>query len=150
MKARIPPPLWLLVFGAVMWFVAESAYAYSVPIPYSWAFGLSIGLIGVFCSAAGLREFSKASTTTNPLRPEEASTLVTTGIYKSTRNPMYVGLLLILSGWAVWLSSLSNVLLLIVFLLVMTELQIKPEEKALRALFGQEYDDYRRQVRRWL
>ena len=150
MKAKIPPPVWLLVFGAMMWFVAKSAFAYTVGIPYSGAIALVIGFAGIFCAGAGLREFSKASTTTNPLKPEEASTLVTSGVYKTTRNPMYVGLFIILTGWAVWLGSVSNLLLLIVFASVMTEMQIKPEEKALQELFGRAYDDYCRQVRRWL
>ena len=132
-----------------MWFVARSAYAYSVEIPYALVIGIVVGVLGFSCSAAGIREFNKAATTVNPLKPEEASTLVTGGIYQRTRNPMYVGLFLILTGWAVWLGALSNVALLIIFLLVLTELQIKPEEKALQALFGQAFDEYRQRVRRW-
>ncbi len=150
MQNRIPPPVWLLVFGGAMWFVASSDYGYRIEIPFSLLIGIAIGLIGVCCSAAGIREFNRASTTVNPLKPEEASTLVTTGIFLRTRNPMYVGLLLILTGWAVWLGGLSNLPLLLAFVLVMTELQIKPEERALQALFGQDYDDYRQRVRRWI
>ena len=150
MKAKIPPPLWLLVFGAVMWFVAKSAYGYPIDIPYALVIALPIGVLGALCSVAGIREFGRVSTTVNPLKPEEASTLVTTGVYQVTRNPMYVGLFLILTGWAVWLSGLGNLPLLIVFLLVMTEMQIKPEEKALQTLFGQEYEEYRQRVRRWI
>ena len=149
MRAKIPPPVWLLAFGVLMWFVAKSAYAYPVAIPYALIVALVIGLPGVLCATAGMREFNRASTTVNPLKPEEASSLVTTGIYQRTRNPMYVGLLLILAGWAVWLSSLSNLVLLASFVLVITELQIKPEEKALAMLFGKEYEDYTKRVRRW-
>ena len=111
---------------------------------------IAIGLIGVFVSASGIREFNKASTTVNPLKPDEASSLVTTGVFRRTRNPMYVGLFLILTGWMVWLESLGNLLMLAVFVLVLTELQIKPEERALRQLFGEEYVRYCSQVRRWI
>ena len=149
MKTRIPPPVWLLVFGAAMWFVARSTYAYPVEIPYALLIGVVVGVLGFSCSAAGIREFNKAATTVNPLKPEEASTLVTSGIFQRTRNPMYVGLFLILTGWAVWLSALSNLVLLGAFVLVMTELQIKPEETALRTLFGQDYDEYCKHVGRW-
>lgn len=150
MKTRVPPPVWMLAIGAVMWFVSRSAYAYPIDIPYALVVAIVIGLLGIACSVAGIREFRKVSTTVNPLQPDEASTLVTTGIFKATRNPMYVGLFLILAGWAVWLGSLASVPLLLVFLLVMTELQIKPEEQAMQALFGQDYEDYRGRVRRWI
>ena len=149
MKNKIPPPVWLLVFGASMWFVARSAYAYPVEIPFALVIGIVVGVIGLSCSAAGIREFNKAATTVNPLKPEEASTLVTDGIYQRTRNPMYVGLFLILTGWAIWLSGLANLVLLGVFVLVITELQIKPEENALRHLFGQSYEEYCERVGRW-
>ena len=150
MKNKIPPPVWLLAFGGVMWLVASSDYGYRIEIPYALLFALAIGIAGIYCSASGMREFNRASTTVNPLKPEEASTLVTTGIFQRTRNPMYVGLLLILTGWAVWLSGLGNLPLLLVFVLVINELQIKPEEQALQALFGKEYAAYCQRVRRWI
>ena len=150
MKNKVPPPVWLLAFGISMWFVARSGFAYRIDIPFALLIALAIGLLGVLCSAAGIRAFNKASTTVNPLNPAEASALVTTGIYRRTRNPMYVGLFLFLTGWAVWLSSPSNLVLLAGFVLVITELQIKPEEKALHEIFGEEYDAYRNRVRRWI
>lgn len=150
MQTKIPPPVWLLIIGAVMWLVAHSAYAYSIHIPFSLVLAIVIGVLGVLCSASALRLFRSADTTVNPLKPEEASSLVTNGIYAKTRNPMYVGLSLVLIGWAVWLGSLSNIVVLVLFVVVITELQIKPEEAALRELFGQEYRDYCQQVRRWI
>ena len=150
MKARIPPPIWLLAFGVAMWFVARTEFAYPIHVPYALAIAVVIGLLGISSSAAGIREFNKASTTVNPLKPEEASTLVTSGIFQRTRNPMYVGLFLVLTGWTVWLGALGNLALLIIFIVVMTELQIKPEEKALLGLFGQEYERYCERVRRWI
>ena len=150
MKTKVPPPVWALITGVVMWFVAKSAYAYSIQVPYSLVFALVIGALGLSCSVAALRLFRSVETTVNPLKPEETSSLVTNGIYGKTRNPMYIGLSLVLIGWAVWLGSLSNIPVLVIFVVVMTELQIKPEEAALRDLFGQEYQDYCQQVGRWI
>ena len=150
MRAKVPPLIWLLLFGAAMWFVAKSPYAFPVRVSYALVLAIAFGLVGAWCGAAGIRSFNKASTTFHPHKLEEASTLVTTGIYQKTRNPMYLGLLLMLTGWGVWLGSLANIALLVLFVVVMTELQIKPEENVLRKLFGQDYEDYRQRDRRWI
>ena len=150
MKTKIPPPILLVLTGAVMWLVAHSPFAFSYLIPYSSATAVVLVVLGVLTDVLSILQFRSAETTVNPLKPEAATALVRTGIFKRSRNPMYVGLLLILTGWMVWLGSLSNVLVLLVFFLLITELQIKPEEVALRRLFGHEYDDYCRQVRRWV
>jgi protein-S-isoprenylcysteine O-methyltransferase Ste14 len=86
----------------------------------------------------------------NPTQPETSSTIVTSGIYRWSRNPMYAGFLLILAGWAVQLASIAAVLLLPAFVLYMNRYQIQPEERALTDKFGAEYLSYRRRVRRWL
>jgi len=149
MKNKIPPPLLLLICGAAMWFVAHSELAYAISIPFSLVPAIVLAAIGAIVSARAIRQFKSAETTVNPLKPDTASSLVHTGIFRLTRNPMYVGLLFVLSGWAVWLGSLSNVAVLLVFMLLITELQIKPEEAALRKLFGQGYVEYCQRVRRW-
>ncbi len=150
MKPRIPPPAWLLLFGVLMWVVASSDLALKIDIPIALIPALLVAFAGILVAAAGLRQFREAATTVNPLKPEEASSLVTSGIYRRTRNPMYVGLLLVLTGWGIWLESLGNILLLALFVVVLTQLQIKPEERALGQLFGDEFDRYVREVRRWL
>jgi protein-S-isoprenylcysteine O-methyltransferase Ste14 len=78
-----------------------------------------------------------------------ASSLVVTGIYRHTRNPMYLGGLVMLSGWALFLATLSACLFLPLFVAYLTRFQIIPEEKVLRARFGTEFDDYVKRVRRW-
>jgi protein-S-isoprenylcysteine O-methyltransferase Ste14 len=149
MKNKIPPPILLLIFGIAMWFVARSGFAYPVAVPYALIIAIAVAVLGVSISVNALRQFSAAETTINPLQPDEATSLVQGGIFGKTRNPMYVGLSLVLTGWVIWLESLGNIAVLLVFVLVLTELQIKPEEAAMRTLFGDEYDDYCKRVRRW-
>lgn len=150
MKTRIPPPLLLVIAGTVMWFIAKSEYAWSISIPHAWVPALVLLAVGVSFSVTALRQFRKAETTVNPMRPEEATALVDSGIFARSRNPMYVGLLIDLTAWGVWLQSLANILVLVVFVVLLNELQIKPEEAALKKLFGEAYNNYCRRVRRWL
>jgi protein-S-isoprenylcysteine O-methyltransferase Ste14 len=94
--------------------------------------------------------FRRARTTVNPTKPESSSVLVDSGIYRLTRNPMYLGFSLGLSGWAVMLSNMFAFLLLPIFILYMDRFQIEPEEKALAAIFGRQFAVYKTRVRRWL
>ncbi len=149
MKAKVPPPILLLTTGIIMWLVAHSEFAYPVAVPYPLLLSLSVAALGIVIAVLAIRLFSAAETTVNPLSPETATSLVTNGIFSRSRNPMYVCLLLISTGWALWLGSLSNLIVIVLFVVVITELQIKPEEEALRAIFGEDYDAYCRQVRRW-
>jgi protein-S-isoprenylcysteine O-methyltransferase Ste14 len=150
MKNKIPPPILLLIFGAVMWFVAKSAFAYPFSVPYALIIAIAVAAIGMSISVSALRQFSAVETTIDPLDPEAATTLVQSGIFSKTRNPMYVGLSLVLTAWVIWLESFGNVAILLLFIVVLTELQIKPEEAAMRKLFGDEYAAYSKKVGRWL
>ncbi len=150
MENKIPPPIILILTGVVMWLVANSSFGYRVAIPYPIAFASVFVGIGFFIAFSALREFKAADTTVNPLQPESATSLVDSGIFSRSRNPMYVGLFCIAVGWAIWLGSLSNVIVLMLFVFTITKWQIKPEEEALRKLFGAEYDAYCQRVRRWL
>jgi protein-S-isoprenylcysteine O-methyltransferase Ste14 len=93
--------------------------------------------------------FLKVHTTINPLRPTQTQHLVTSGLYRYTRNPMYLGLGLMLFGWALYLGALSPFLLLPAFIWVITQMQILSEEAILQAKFGQVYKDYQQHVPRW-
>jgi protein-S-isoprenylcysteine O-methyltransferase Ste14 len=84
------------------------------------------------------------------MKPQNTTGIVTSGLYKFSRNPMYVGLLIILTGYAIWLGSVTPFLLLPLFYWLITQMQIKPEERILQQKFGQEYLDYKNTVRRWL
>jgi protein-S-isoprenylcysteine O-methyltransferase Ste14 len=110
----------------------------------------AIALMGIAFSGAGVLAFRRARTTVNPTRPEEATRLVRSGVYRITRNPMYVGLSCLLVAWAVFLSSLWALLGPLAFVLYIGRFQITPEERALAKLFASEYAAYRAEVRRWL
>lgn len=107
---------------------------------------LLAGMVGI----AGVRAFARARTTVNPLQPQAASRLVTSGIYRHSRNPMYLALLLALLGWSAWLGNAAALLLIPLFVLAMNRLQIRPEERALESLFGDAFRSYARKVRRWI
>jgi protein-S-isoprenylcysteine O-methyltransferase Ste14 len=84
------------------------------------------------------------------MKPDSTSSLVVSGIYKYTRNPMYLGFLLLLLGWAIFLSNLASFALLPAFVVYMNHFQIRPEERALGCLFAHEYQPYLARVRRWI
>jgi protein-S-isoprenylcysteine O-methyltransferase Ste14 len=112
----------------------------------AWGFALS----GIVVAGLGFLEFKRVKTTVNPTKPGSSSILVTRGVYQHTRNPMYLGFLSILFGWAIGSGSLLAFLFLPAFVLYMNEFQIKPEERALAAIFGEEFQKYRSRVRRWI
>lgn len=150
MEASVPPPIVALVFGLAMWLAARTATSFGFTIRARNAFTLFLALAGVAVVVAGIVEFRRARTTVNPLNPGSASALVGSRVYRFTRNPMYLGFAMILLGWAVHLSSALSVLGVAGFVAYMNRFQIRPEEKALRVLFGQEFDAYSERVRRWI
>jgi protein-S-isoprenylcysteine O-methyltransferase Ste14 len=149
LETRIPPPIITALIGGAMWFSPASPVLH-VPDSVRIVVALAIASIGgMVAMGAGIR-FRRANTTVNPLEPQAASSLVTTGIFRYTRNPMYLGLLFLLVAWAVLLSSPFALLGPIAFVTYTGRFQIAPEERALAALFGAEYAAYQARVRRWL
>ena len=150
LELKIPPPVVALLLGAAAWWLAPLGP--SIPWPEALRQGLA-GLLAVMGGAldfSGLVGFLRRHTTINPLRPRKSTSLVTTGPYRFTRNPMYLGLVCLLSAWAIWLAALLPWAAPVVFVLYITRFQIRPEERALTELFGPDYTDYTRRVRRWL
>ncbi len=147
---RIPPPIVMLATGAAM--SAASFVTPAIPLPAAARFG-AIGValcVGGVFGARAFAAFARAKTTINPVDIEAASSLVTTGVYGVSRNPMYVALTALLVALAL---ALSNAWLLIgpaFFVAFTTRFQILPEERVMRAKFGEAYASYRRRVRRWL
>ena len=94
--------------------------------------------------------FVRAKTTVNPLDPGSAEKLVTTGLFRFSRNPMYLGMLLALTGWVIWLGAWSAMLAPALFIWIMTAFQIKPEERSLQLKFGDQFTLYRTRTRRWI
>ncbi len=107
-------------------------------------------VLGAAISLAGVVEFRRARTTTNPLRPGAATALVVTGMYARTRNPMYLGLAVTLLAWSAWLAHPVTLLAIPGFVAWMNRFQIAAEERAIGALFGEEFQRYRNRVRRWI
>ncbi len=149
-KLLIPPPVYALMMGGLMWFLNHNFPIYHfIAMPWNWI-GIGLILISGAFDIWSILLFLKKHTTANPMKPENTTGLVTKGLYKITRNPMYVGLLVILTGYAIWLGSVSPFLVLPLYYFLITEMQIKPEEEILEQKFGQEYLNYKKRVRRWL
>jgi protein-S-isoprenylcysteine O-methyltransferase Ste14 len=127
---------------------AVPAVALSIPLPEFIALGFV--LLGATIAISGVLSFRRARTTVNPLKPDTSSSLVRSGVYTLTRNPMYLGMLMLLLAWGIYLSNALALLFVPLFLVYMNRFQIEPEERALTARFGQEFVAYTRQVRRWL
>lgn len=133
-----------------MWWMAWMTPNLEVSFPARRILAIGAVLIGVAIAGTGILSFRMAKTTVNPMKPDSASALVVTGIYRVTRNPMYLGFLWILLGWGIVLSHALAFLILPGFVLYMNRFQIEPEERALTTLFGQAFVDYRSRVRRWI
>ena len=150
MKTRLPPPLIALLAGLGMlalhrwWPLARCLHGVQRDI------GVVPALLGISIALSAALRFRSAHTTLDPTEPAKATALVQSGVFGYTRNPMYLGLALVLAGWAWWLGSASPWLVLPGFIAAVTWLQIIPEEQALHVLFGEPYAAYCRRVPRWL
>lgn len=150
LEHKIPPLLVLLVDVPVMWGLSHLLPRIDAPTPLRIALTAVIACAGLAFSGAGSLAFKRAGTTVNPLRPQRASSLVITGVYRYTRNPMYVGMMLGLLSWAVYLASPLALLGPVAFIAYITRFQIRPEERVLTAKFGPDYEHYMASVRRWI
>jgi protein-S-isoprenylcysteine O-methyltransferase Ste14 len=150
LELKVPPPIVAVLVATLMWLAAP--YGPGLDPGAAVRHGISAGLlaIGVAFDVAGLLAFRSSRTTINPLAPDRASSLVTHGVYRITRNPMYVGLAFILLAWAAHLQALLPFLGPPAFVLYITRFQVLPEERVLQRLFGERFVAYAAQVRRWL
>ena len=150
LQLKIPPPVYAIGIGLLMWLANQYIpIAHWIPTPWN-QLGIAIIVIALSFDLWSLWLFFKSRTTPNPMKPANTNSLVISGLYKFSRNPMYVGLLTVLLGYAIWLGSLTPFLLLPLFVYVITIMQIIPEEAVLEKKFGQEYLDYKSRVKRWL
>jgi protein-S-isoprenylcysteine O-methyltransferase Ste14 len=150
LELRVPPPVYAVALGLLMWMV--SIVTPDLDLVSALRVGVSIVLL---CAALGLGSFavisfSRARTTIHPLNPEHSTAIVTTGVYRVTRNPMYLAMLLGLLAIGVMLGNLFAVAVACCFVPLITRVQIRPEERILAGTFGDSYRDYCRTVRRWL
>lgn len=150
LELKIPPGVVVLLCAALMWLAARAVPDLGFPLPARSGVALCLAGVGVTVSGLGVVSFRRARTTVNPLKPGAARALVVSGLYRVTRNPMYLGFLVALTGWAVFLANVLSFLFLPAFVLYLNRFQIGPEERALAARFGGEFTTYQTQVRRWL
>ena len=150
LELKIPPPAATLIAGAAMWLVAWTTPRLSSNLPASAAVALVFAAAGLSIVMLAVVSFLRARTTVSPVKPESTSALVTSGLYRYSRNPMYLGLSLLLLGWGVYLANVLAFVFLPLFTLYLNRYQIEPEERALANRFGDTYKAYRARVRRWL
>ena len=150
LELKVPPPLVALLFGLLMWLVSSLGGAVEVSFGSRTGVAVVVALVGVAFGFTAMAIFLRAKTTMNPVKVGTTSMLVTHGVFRVTRNPMYVSLVLYLVAWAMYLSNWLALLLVPAFALYINHFQIKPEERALSELSGQEYAYYKAKVRRWL
>ena len=146
----MPPPVVTAVFALLMWFVTRAFPSLDVEVPARIPAAATILVVAVVIGIAAVLGFRRAKTTINPLKPEASSALVVRGIYRWTRNPMYLAMLLVLIGWACIVGNVAALVMLPLFMAYLNRFQIGPEERALQARFGREFEEYKRTVRRWL
>lgn len=152
LKLKIPPPVVLAVFGVAMYALAMLVPQASIRLhPFVRApLVVVLGVVGVVVPLLAAWSFKRHRTTLNPLKPHESTAIVQTGLFRFSRNPMYLGMALLLAGWSVALSNALACLLWPGFVFYITQFQIKPEEAALRQRFGSAFERYMQRVRRWV
>ena len=150
LENRIPPPLVAVLIGAAMAVIAWFTPALEIGSNVRFAVGGIAIALGALVAVQGARMFRRNKTTINPVDLESASALVTSGVFRFSRNPMYVGFTAMLVGWAVCLAAPWALVGPVAFVLFTNRFQIIPEERVMRDKFGQAYDDYQAQVRRWI
>ena len=150
LEHKVPPPLVGLVVGGLMWSLATLVAPLEVPFVVRVAGALVLLLLGLGIAISGVVSFRRAKTTVNPVKINTASSLVSSGVFRLTRNPMYLGVLIALAGWAVYLANWLALPGLPLFVLYMNRFQIGPEERMMATLFGADYAAYKERVRRWI
>lgn len=150
LETRVPPPVLLVLLGVIAAGTAALLPGIALPLPGRMLMAGTCVLGGIALNVLPKLTFASAGTTINPLAPQRATQLVTTGLHRYTRNPMYLGHALLLSGWIVSLQQDAALVLVGAYVLAITRLQVLPEERALAAQFGPAYAAYCRVTPRWL
>ena len=148
MSNKIPPPIVTLFFGLCIYLSRPYFPEFSFSILNSLSTISFVLGITVFVTAVS--SFKRQNTTVNPISIEKASSLVVNGVFKYSRNPMYLGMLFILLGLTFKFNLIGGLLFTSLFMIFISKFQIKPEEAAMEKLFDQEWKDYIKNVRRWL
>ncbi|QDG78370.1 isoprenylcysteine carboxylmethyltransferase family protein [Labrenzia sp. PHM005] len=150
LELKVPPVVVFLIALALLYAGHVALPFASISPAFQGTVAFVVALIGCAFGGQAVVAFIKAKTTVHPMKPEEASTLVTTGFFKVSRNPMYFGLLCLLLAAGIHWGTLTLVIIGPLFIWYMTEFQIKPEEERLKEVFGEDYLAYLEKVRRWI
>ncbi|WP_319554015.1 isoprenylcysteine carboxylmethyltransferase family protein [Vibrio sp.] len=150
LELRVPPVAVFLLVVLLMYWLKGLTPNFMITVPFVEFVVAILTLSSGFIGIAGLYEFRKLKTTVNPVKPEFATTVVSSGVFAYTRNPMYVALLLLIIALGLWWQHLSVILCGALFISYMNRYQIKPEEHVLERLFGEDYLKYKNRVRRWV
>jgi protein-S-isoprenylcysteine O-methyltransferase Ste14 len=150
LELKVPPMGLALMLALAMWATEALTPSLVILLPWHHVLGATVFAVGVLFILAAGATFRAQRTTVNPTKPDATSSLVISGVYRLSRNPMYVGALFALGGWAVFLSHPLPFLFLPFFFAYMNRFQIAPEERVLSSKFGADYETYKKAVRRWL
>ncbi|HKJ84040.1 MAG TPA: isoprenylcysteine carboxylmethyltransferase family protein [Mariprofundaceae bacterium] len=150
MHLKIPPPIVALICGLLIW--RSNILFPVIPSDADMRTGIAVVLaaIAAMIDLSALAGFIRSRTTIDPRYPHRTSWIVTTGIYRHTRNPMYLGLALMLSALSAYLGTVAGPAIVVLFVWYTTIFQIIPEERVLETRFGEDYRRYKERVRRWL
>ena len=148
MNNRIPPPIVTFICGITIYY---SKSFFNDFLSYSNnRISLFLLILGLFVFISAVRSFRKQKTTVNPLAPKQASSLVVSGIFKYSRNPMYLGMLIVLLSISFKFNLIGGIITSLFFFVFITKFQIIPEEVAMNELFGDQFIDYTKKTRRWV
>lgn len=150
LELRIPPPLVAALLMAIMWLLPPMPEPLLLHRGARTVWAVVLVLVGQGIAVAGMMAFRRARTTLNPVRAGDASSLVRSGVYRFTRNPMYLGWALTIAAWALYLGNVITWAAVPAFVWYITRFQIKPEERILSQLFGSDFASYSSEVRRWI
>lgn len=150
LELKVPPVATFLVALVMSNRLADVFVFADVALPYKEGAFILCFILSGLVGLSALFQFRRAKTTVNPTKPDQASTIVDSGIFNYSRNPMYLALLLLLLGVAYWHQNWVSLLVVVLFVLYMNRFQIQPEERILERIFGHAYTDYKARVRRWI
>ena len=145
LDTKIPPPILTIIILSIIYLFDVNEYNLNTDI-----ISIVILFIGIIFIISAVIQFVDRKTTVNPTKPHKTTTLVITGTYKITRNPMYLGMLLIIISYAFYKTSIISLILIPFFIFYINKFQIEPEEFEMRKKFGKEYEDYCKKVDRWI
>jgi protein-S-isoprenylcysteine O-methyltransferase Ste14 len=150
LELKIPPVILVLVTAGLMWALEVAVPSLGFTLSASPFIALALAAMGAAFALLGVLAFRAAGTTVDPRVPDQSVSLVVRGVYRISRNPMYVGFLFVLIAWGIFLGNLASLVLLPVFVIYMNRFQIVPEERHMREKFGEAYRQYEAEVRRWV